>query len=178
MGQIDVVYSPKTRVEYVCVPYRSVICAVLFGNHSISEDVVRSTNSAGLGQEYTPPPVPQVEPNYPAPPFLFLRPLFIEADDYAVNVDQRSNLKVLVVNRVIVGKPYRIRENATNLTEPPCGHHSVIGEPGIDLNYEETVVYTNDAIRPAYVIVYGESTVVHNKVQALIKTLFKTPVAS
>lgn len=54
----------------------------------------------------------------------------------------------------------------------------VIGEPGVDLNYEETVVYTNDAIRPAYVVVYGESTVVQNKVQALIATLFKTPVAS
>lgn len=32
----------------------------------------------------------------------------------------------------------------------------VIAEPGIHpkMNYEETVVYDNDAIRPAYLIVY------------------------
>ena len=28
----------------------------------------------------------------------------------------------------------------------------------MDLNYEETVVYDNDAIRPAFLIVYGEDT--------------------
>lgn len=33
----------------------------------------------------------------------------------------------------------------------------VFGEPGADLNYEETVVYSNDAVRPAYLIVYADS---------------------
>ena len=28
----------------------------------------------------------------------------------------------------------------------------------MDLKYEETVVYDNDAIRPAFLIVYGEDT--------------------
>jgi hypothetical protein len=31
----------------------------------------------------------------------------------------------------------------------------LIGEPGVRLNYEETVVFSNDAIRPAYLVVYG-----------------------
>jgi hypothetical protein len=29
------------------------------------------------------------------------------------------------VNRVVVGNPHKRRQNATALTEPPCGHHSV-----------------------------------------------------
>jgi hypothetical protein len=56
--------------------------------------------------------------------------------------------------------------------------HKVIGEPGVDLNYEETVVYDNDAIRPAFLVVYGSASEFHSKVHALISTLFQTPLAS
>lgn len=62
-------------------------------------------------------------------PFLSLLSVFTEpfseADDYTNNADNNCNLRVLLVNRVIVGKPHKRRQNATNLTEPPCGHHSV-----------------------------------------------------
>ncbi|TFK36683.1 hypothetical protein BDQ12DRAFT_609443 [Crucibulum laeve] len=103
----------------------------------------------------------------------------VEADDYALNIERSSRLRVLLVNRVVVGKPYKRRQNAVNLTEPPCGHHSVLGEPGVDLNYEETVVYDNDAIRPAYLIVYGDGVPeLHSKMHSLLMALFKTPVAS
>ena len=55
----------------------------------------------------------------------------------------------------------------------------VIGEPGMDLNYEETVVYDNDAIRPAFLIVYGDAPEkIKSKLQSLALTLFKTPLAS
>jgi hypothetical protein len=54
----------------------------------------------------------------------------------------------------------------------------LIGEPGEDLNYQEHVVYDNDAIRPAYLVVYGEAPEEHSKIKAVISTLFKTPVAS
>lgn len=60
----------------------------------------------------------------------------------------------------------------------------MIGEPGVDLNYEETVVYNNDAIRPAFLIVYGNEgeELLRPKpkptLQAVIKTLFRTPVAA
>ena len=30
-----------------------------------------------------------------------------------------------------------------------------MGIPGRDLNYDETVVYVNEAIRPVYMITYG-----------------------
>lgn len=73
-----------------------------------------------------------------------------------------------------------------------------MGLPGVDLNYEETVVYRNDAIRPAYLVVYGPSTPpiekkkvillpnsvdqkpvkrIHSKAHTLLSSLFKTPVA-
>jgi len=102
-----------------------------------------------------------------------------KADDYSFSTAKNSHFRVMLVNRVVVGKPCKLRLNATNLTEPPCGHHSIIGEPGRDLNYPETVVYDNDAIRPAFLVVYGDAlSKEDHKLRALISTWFKTPVAS
>lgn len=42
-----------------------------------------------------------------------------------LNGDESSNYRVLLVSRVVVGNPYKRRQNATNMIEPPCGHHSV-----------------------------------------------------
>ena len=42
-----------------------------------------------------------------------------------LNGDESSKYRVLLVNRVVVGNPHKRRRNATNITEPPCGHHSV-----------------------------------------------------
>jgi hypothetical protein len=53
----------------------------------------------------------------------------------------------------------------------------VVGEPGVDLNYEETVVYRNDAIRPAYLVVYGDPPRGMEKVRHALGTLFNAPVA-
>ena len=47
----------------------------------------------------------------------------------------------------------------------------VVGEPGADLNYEETVIYDNDAIRPAFLIVYGEDTL-EFRLKSLVKLIF------
>jgi hypothetical protein len=73
-----------------------------------------------------------------------------------------------------------------------------VGLPGVDLNYEETVVYRNDAIRPAYLVVYGPPTPpiekkkaillpnsldqkpvkrMHSKAHILLSSLFRTAVA-
>lgn len=105
----------------------------------------------------------------------------------------------MLANRVVLGKPRKQQENAEHLTEPPKGYHSVrqsvlslvhslnfllqvIGKPGLELNYPETVVYDNDAIRPAFLIVYGNSEPSEKKdpkrLRNLITTLFNTPVAS
>ncbi|KAF7969837.1 hypothetical protein HWV62_25900 [Athelia sp. TMB] len=99
-----------------------------------------------------------------------------KADDYSTNSSSDATYKVLIVSRVVVGKSLKRKTNATNLTELPCGYHSLVGEPGEDLNYSETVVYDNDAIRPAYLVVYGDAPE-ESKLRNMISTLFKTPVA-
>lgn len=60
----------------------------------------------------------------------------------------------MLLNRVVVDHAAKLSSNQRDLTEPPAGHDSVIGEPGGILNYDELIVYTNEAIRPAYLIVY------------------------
>jgi hypothetical protein len=54
----------------------------------------------------------------------------------------------------------------------------LLGEPGEDLNYQEHVVYRNDAIRPAYLVVYRDVPDHDSKLKAMISTLFKTPIVS
>ncbi|KII89718.1 hypothetical protein PLICRDRAFT_697580 [Plicaturopsis crispa FD-325 SS-3] len=101
-----------------------------------------------------------------------------KADDYLEDLAKTPRFRVLLVNRVVVGNTFKQRKNAVNLTEPPSGYHSVLGEPGEDLNYEETVVYDNAAIRPAYVVVYGTPPASDSKFKALVQALFSTPLAS
>lgn len=103
-----------------------------------------------------------------------------KADDYVVNTANRSDYRVMLVSRVAVGRAAKRKTNATELTGPPTGFHSVIGKPGTHLNFQETVVYSNDAIRPAFLIVYGFAPERKhpNTVKAAITTLFKTPLAS
>ncbi|RDB29281.1 hypothetical protein Hypma_014876 [Hypsizygus marmoreus] len=102
-----------------------------------------------------------------------------EADDYVANNAKKSNYRVMLASRVVVGRASKQRLNATDLNEPPAGYHSVIGKPGQHLNYPETVVYSNDAIRPAFLIVYGfPSDKASTSIRSVISTLFKTPLAS
>ncbi|KAI0784002.1 hypothetical protein BC629DRAFT_1594120 [Irpex lacteus] len=79
-----------------------------------------------------------------------------KADDYSSNLSEKAHFRVLLVARVVVGRTHRLRRSDKALTTPPYGYHSITGEPGEDLNYEETVVYKNEAIRPAFLIVYGD----------------------
>ncbi|CAK5271842.1 unnamed protein product [Mycena citricolor] len=102
-----------------------------------------------------------------------------KADDYFTGVAE-SPFRVLLVNRVVVGNALMRHYNAVDLVEPPSGYHSIVGEPGGDLNYAETVVYTNDAIRPAYLMVYAAADY-HQEVavadlSSILSTLFNTPV--
>ncbi|KAJ7197936.1 hypothetical protein GGX14DRAFT_374586 [Mycena pura] len=88
-----------------------------------------------------------------------------KADDYIIGVPE-SPFRAVLVNRVVVGNPLTRQYNAKEITELTSGYHSVnisfcsfsqqvVGVPGAGLNYGETVVYNNDAIRPAYLIVYA-----------------------
>ncbi|KAJ7279361.1 hypothetical protein C8J57DRAFT_1303127 [Mycena rebaudengoi] len=77
-----------------------------------------------------------------------------KADDYFIGVPE-SPFRAVLVNRVVVGNPLTRQDKAEEITELPFGYHSVVGVPGAGLNYGETVIYNNDAIRPAYLIVYA-----------------------
>lgn len=101
-----------------------------------------------------------------------------KADDYTSNLSNEAGLRVMLVSRVVVGKPYKRYRNAVDLIGPPLGYHSIAGEIGWDLNYDETVTYRNETIRPAYLVVYGEKEESPVTVKKFISSMFKTPLAS
>ncbi|KIK57329.1 hypothetical protein GYMLUDRAFT_263100 [Collybiopsis luxurians FD-317 M1] len=76
-----------------------------------------------------------------------------KSNDYSTN-DCRCSLKAILLNKVIVGKGCKVTQDNTTLTAPPPGYDSVLAEKGGNLNYDELVVYTNDAIRPSFLVMY------------------------
>jgi len=78
-----------------------------------------------------------------------------KANDYSQN-KQTSQYKTLLLNKVIVGNGFKVTKDQDTLQAPPSGYDSVLAEvaPGGTLNYDELVLYNNDAIRPSYLVVY------------------------
>jgi hypothetical protein len=82
---------------------------------------------------------------------------------YFANNSQKANdfttpnsagLRAVLMCKVACGRVYKTQTNQQHLTAPPHGADSVVGEPGVDLNYSETVVYSNDAACACYVLLY------------------------
>jgi len=94
-----------------------------------------------------------------------------------LNLNQDASLRVLLVGRVVVGKTLKKRKNEKTLTGVPPPYHSLVGEAGDHLNYEETVVFNNDAIHPVYLIVYGNAPSTGTTSQSWISRLFHIPLA-
>jgi len=104
-----------------------------------------------------------------------------KADDYCSSERPDLKLRFLLVNTVVVGWQKKRTRNKRSIVNAGPGYHSVLGVPGEDLNYEETVVYNNDAIRPAFLIVYGDAPPVPPKPMATrvaVRKLFTTPLVS
>ncbi|KAG8859171.1 hypothetical protein FRB91_008757 [Serendipita sp. 411] len=78
-----------------------------------------------------------------------------KADTYSVN-NNSSKWKAVILNKVAIGNGASVTLNLPKLTAPPPGYDSVLGEPMKTghLNYDECVVYNNDALRPEYLIMY------------------------
>ncbi|KAH9967417.1 hypothetical protein BC827DRAFT_590408 [Russula dissimulans] len=76
-----------------------------------------------------------------------------KANDYSTST--ASPWKAMLLNDVVMGKAIKLTRTDTSLTKPPQGYDSVIGEPGGDLNYDEAVVYNQDAICPSFLIIYS-----------------------
>jgi len=93
-----------------------------------------------------------------------------KADDYVSNFSESASLRVMILSRVVVGRPDKRYRNSPHLSSPSSGYDSIAGETGRDLNYEETVTYDNDTVRPAYLVVYGDKP-------PFVQLLFDTPIA-
>jgi len=88
-----------------------------------------------------------------------------------------SKQKAILLNKVVVGKGYKMTQDNTKLTAPPPGYDSVclhiygcLSGLGVDfawmiqvlaevalagsLNYDELICYTEDAVRPSYLLIY------------------------
>ncbi|KAJ7279360.1 hypothetical protein C8J57DRAFT_132995 [Mycena rebaudengoi] len=78
-----------------------------------------------------------------------------KSDDYSRN-QCSSSFKAILLNKVIVGKGCKLTQYNVSLIAPPAGYDSILGEnsKGGSLNYDELVVYTNDAIRPSFLVIY------------------------
>ncbi|THH10709.1 hypothetical protein EW145_g1159 [Phellinidium pouzarii] len=64
------------------------------------------------------------------------------------------DLHVVNVVQVVVGKGHKLTQNNTALTAPPAGYDSVLGERGGALTDDELIVYTSDAVRPSFLLMY------------------------
>ncbi|PSR86934.1 hypothetical protein PHLCEN_2v5282, partial [Hermanssonia centrifuga] len=61
-----------------------------------------------------------------------------KADAYVRQV-QPSPYKAMLLNEVIMGNPIKLTTKDEDLTKPPDGYDSVVGEPGDELNYDESI---------------------------------------
>lgn len=64
----------------------------------------------------------------------------------------KKELKIIFLCKVALGSSYTTTTDRTDLQAPPCGKDSVVGEASVSgsLNYNETVVYREDAAIPSY----------------------------
>ncbi|KAG9044300.1 hypothetical protein FS837_008392 [Tulasnella sp. UAMH 9824] len=73
----------------------------------------------------------------------------------------------MIVAKVSLGKVSVHYRTTQHLRAPPSGYDSqqlprcceVLGDVGLDLNYDEQVLYKNEAVRPAYVVIYARPVV-------------------
>ncbi|KAH9830118.1 ADP-ribosylation [Rhodofomes roseus] len=78
-----------------------------------------------------------------------------KANDYVVE-QGGSPYKAMLLSEVVAGKEARKTANDLMLSKPPDECDCVLGVPGTQsvLNYDEVVVYRDDAIRPSFLVIY------------------------
>jgi hypothetical protein len=78
-----------------------------------------------------------------------------KSNDYSKG-PKSSPYTAIILTRVVVGRGQKITQDSTTLTGPAQGYDSVLGEVGAggNLNYDELVVYRDDAVRPSYLVLY------------------------
>ncbi|KAH7279657.1 hypothetical protein KP509_37G028500 [Ceratopteris richardii] len=79
------------------------------------------------------------------------------SDEISFSSSGKNTYKVMLICKVLAGRPYKTTGKDKHRRQAPKGYHSVQGIPGEDLNYDELVVYDDDAIIPDYIILYTSS---------------------
>ncbi|CAM9345382.1 unnamed protein product [Ectocarpus sp. 12 AP-2014] len=78
------------------------------------------------------------------------------ADQTAKTAKDGTRLRCMFVANVAAGKAYSTKEKALDDDKcPPPGYESVVGEVGEGMNYDELVVYKEEAALPTHLIVYA-----------------------
>mmetsp|Transcript_14240 Transcript_14240/g.19845 ORF Transcript_14240/g.19845 Transcript_14240/m.19845 type:complete len:409 (-) Transcript_14240:21-1247(-) len=87
---------------------------------------------------------------------IYLTSTSSKSDDYnnGTSTGLGSGTKAMFVCRVVVGKGKKLTQSDSTLNAAPTGYDSVLGETGGELNYDEVVVYDEDAVVPSYLIIY------------------------
>uniref|UniRef100_A0A0W0F9V8 PARP catalytic domain-containing protein n=1 Tax=Moniliophthora roreri TaxID=221103 RepID=A0A0W0F9V8_MONRR len=75
-----------------------------------------------------------------------------KSNDFSRNVP-KSPMKAILLNKVVVGKGCKMSHANKTLTAPPSGCDSVLAEGG-GIVYDELIVFSNDAIRPSFLVMY------------------------
>ena len=82
---------------------------------------------------------------------FYLAPKSSKCHDYTQGA---HTYRAMLLCKVLPGNKYKLRKDDTSLHGPPSGYHSIYGEAGASLNYEEIVLPKADAILPKYIIIY------------------------
>ena len=84
---------------------------------------------------------------------FYLAPNSSKCHDYT-QTEGAANYRAMMVCDVCPGNKYKLQKTTENLTGPPQGFDSVLGEVGQSLNYSEIVLYNPDSILPRFIVIY------------------------
>ena len=81
-----------------------------------------------------------------------------KSNDYAMHSERlrgSRRWRTMFVARVAAGRAFCTEAAELDLTKPPDGYDSIVGEVGAHLNYDELVVYSEAAALPKFLLVYS-----------------------
>ena len=84
-----------------------------------------------------------------------------KSNDYATGSERLRHgrlWRTLFLAKVAAGTAFRTTEAELDITRPPDGYDSVVGNVGPNLNYDELVVYKEAAALPEFLVVISVET--------------------
>lgn len=85
---------------------------------------------------------------------IYVSALSSRADELSKNGSSSGTRKAAVLTSVVIGRGLKCLSDRPDLTAPPAGYDSVLTETGTSMAFDEVVVYSEDAIRPIWLVLY------------------------